>query len=99
MRGVATGLVQCSDLDRLASRGGYPKEAAVCGRKDETTGQAIVAFVSLKGGEEGSPEMMSELREHVATKIGKIARPSNIVFTPELPKSSRRSRTAPWPRP
>jgi acetyl-CoA synthetase len=67
----------------------HPKvaEAAVCGRKDETTGQAIVAFVSLKGGDEGSPEMMSELREHVATKIGKIARPANIVFTPELPKT------------
>jgi acetyl-CoA synthetase len=62
-------------------------EAAVCGRKDETTGQAIVAFVSLKGGEDGSPERMSELREHVATKIGKIARPANIVFTPELPKT------------
>jgi acetyl-CoA synthetase len=62
-------------------------EAAVCGRKDESTGQAIVAFVSLKGGQEGSPEMMSELREHVATKIGKIARPANIVFTPELPKT------------
>ncbi|HXV35408.1 MAG TPA: acetate--CoA ligase [Gaiellaceae bacterium] len=67
----------------------HPKvaEAAVCGRRDETTGQAIVAFVSLKGHEEGSPEMMSELREHVATKIGKIARPANIVFTPELPKT------------
>jgi acetyl-CoA synthetase len=62
-------------------------EAAVCGRKDETTGQAIVAFVSLKGGDEGSPEMMAELREHVAQKIGKIARPANIVFTPELPKT------------
>ncbi len=67
----------------------HPKvaEAAVCGRRDETTGQAIVAFVSLKGGDEGSPEMMVELREHVATKIGKIARPANIVFTPELPKT------------
>jgi acetyl-CoA synthetase len=62
-------------------------EAAVCGRSDATTGQAIVAFVSLKGGEEGSPEMMAELREHVATKIGKIARPANLVFTPELPKT------------
>jgi acetyl-CoA synthetase len=62
-------------------------EAAVCGRKDETTGQAIVAFVSLKGGDDGSPEMMVELREHVANKIGKIARPANIVFTPELPKT------------
>jgi acetyl-CoA synthetase len=62
-------------------------EAAVCGRKDATTGQAIVAFVSLKGGDEGSPEMMAELREHVGKKIGKIARPANIVFTPELPKT------------
>jgi acetyl-CoA synthetase len=67
----------------------HPKvaEAAVCGRQDAATGQAIVAFVSLKGGDEGSPEMMAELREHVATKIGKIARPANIVFTPELPKT------------
>jgi acetyl-CoA synthetase len=62
-------------------------EAAVCGRKDDTTGQAIVAFVSLKGGHEGSAEKMSELRDHVANKIGKIARPANIVFTPELPKT------------
>jgi acetyl-CoA synthetase len=67
----------------------HPKvaEAAVCGRKDPDTGQAIVAFVSLGRGEEGSPEMMKELREHVGTKIGKIARPANIVFTPELPKT------------
>jgi acetyl-CoA synthetase len=62
-------------------------EAAVCGRADPTTGQAIVAFVSLKGGAEGSVEMLDELRDHVAQKIGKIARPSNIVFTPELPKT------------
>jgi acetyl-CoA synthetase len=62
-------------------------EAAVAGRADPTTGQAIVAFVSLKGGEDGSLEMLEELREHVAKKIGKIARPANIVFTPELPKT------------
>ncbi len=62
-------------------------EAAVCGRADATTGQAIVAFVTLKGSEEGSVERMEELRDHVAVKIGKIARPSNIVFTPELPKT------------
>jgi acetyl-CoA synthetase len=62
-------------------------EAAVCGRADPTTGQAIVAFVSLKGTDEGSIEMLEELREHVARKIGKIARPANIVFTPELPKT------------
>ena len=62
-------------------------EAAVCGRQDAATGQAIVAFVSLKGGNEGSVEMLEELRDHVAQKIGKIARPANIVFTPELPKT------------
>jgi acetyl-CoA synthetase len=62
-------------------------EAAVCGRGDALTGQAIVAFVTLKGGEEGTPEMLAELREHVGTKIGAIAKPANIVFTPELPKT------------
>jgi acetyl-CoA synthetase len=62
-------------------------EAAVCGRKDERTGQAIVAYVTLKGGEEGSIAMLEELRNHVAKKIGPIAKPANIVFTPELPKT------------
>jgi acetyl-CoA synthetase len=62
-------------------------EAAVAARADATTGQAIVAFVSLKGGEEGSVEKLEELRNHVAQKIGPIAKPANIVFTPELPKT------------
>jgi acetyl-CoA synthetase len=62
-------------------------EAAVASRADERTGQAIVAFVSLKGGDEGSVEMLEELRDHVAKKIGPIAKPANIVFTPELPKT------------
>jgi acetyl-CoA synthetase len=62
-------------------------EAAVCGRMDATTGQAIVAFVTLKGGEEGSEEHLAELREHVGKKIGPIAKPANIVFTSELPKT------------
>ena len=67
----------------------HPKvaEAAVCGRQDPQTGQAIVAFVTLKGGADGSPAMMQELRQHVGKKIGKIAMPANIVFTPELPKT------------
>src|SRR5256714_15676262 len=61
----------------------HPKvaEAAVCGRKDAHTGQAIVAYVRLKGGEGGSVDMLNELREHVGRKIGKFAAPSNIVFT------------------
>jgi acetyl-CoA synthetase len=62
-------------------------EAAVCGRADELTGQAIVAYVTLKGGAEGSVEMLDELRDHVAKVIGPIAKPANIVFTPELPKT------------
>jgi acetyl-CoA synthetase len=62
-------------------------EAAVAARADSTTGQAIVAFVTLKGGSEGSVEKLEELRAHVATKIGPIAKPANIVFTEELPKT------------
>jgi acetyl-CoA synthetase len=62
-------------------------EAAVCGRTDATTGQAIVAYVTRKGTQEGSVEMLEELRDHVAKKIGPIAKPANIVFTPELPKT------------
>jgi acetyl-CoA synthetase len=62
-------------------------EAAVCGRADPLTGQAIVAYVTLKSGHEGSVDMLEELRNHVAEKIGAIAKPANIVFTPELPKT------------
>jgi acetyl-CoA synthetase len=67
----------------------HPKvaEAAVAARNDATTGQAIVAYVSLKGDEQGSVEMLEELRNHVAKVIGPIAKPANIVFTPELPKT------------
>jgi acetyl-CoA synthetase len=62
-------------------------EAAVAGRNDAQTGQAIVAFVTLKGGKEGSPVILKELREHVGKVIGKFAAPANIVFTSELPKT------------
>jgi len=62
-------------------------EAAVCGRDDAQTGQAIVAYVTLKGQQEGSVAMLEELRAHVGRKIGAIAKPANLVFTPELPKT------------
>lgn len=62
-------------------------EAAVCGRNDALTGQAIVAYVTLRGGEEGTVERLEELRDHVSKVIGPIAKPANIVFTPELPKT------------
>ena len=67
----------------------HPKvaEAAVCSRKDAMTGEAIVAYVTLTGSNEGSVEMLEELRNHVGKKIGPIAKPANIVFTPELPKT------------
>ena len=62
-------------------------EAAVCGRTDARTGQAIVAYVTLKGGVQGSEQHLAVLRDHVAQKIGKLAVPAGIVFTPELPKT------------
>ena len=62
-------------------------EAAVIGRLDPQTGQAIAAFVTLKGDRTGDDALIQELREHVAQKIGKIARPASIVFTDELPKT------------
>ncbi|MBA3653664.1 MAG: acetate--CoA ligase [Actinobacteria bacterium] len=62
-------------------------EAAVVGTKDETTGQAIIAFVTLKGGQEPSDERGEELRKHVTAKIGAIARPKTVIFTDDLPKT------------
>ncbi|GAC1699759.1 MAG: acetate--CoA ligase [Candidatus Limnocylindrales bacterium] len=62
-------------------------EAAVIGRDDPVTTQAIFAFVTLRGGVDGSHELSKELREHVVAKIGSIARPKTIMFTPELPKT------------
>jgi acetyl-CoA synthetase len=62
-------------------------EAAVVGRKDPVTGQAIAAFVTLRGGVDGSDELLAELRDTVADKIGPIARPKSIVFTDDLPKT------------
>jgi acetyl-CoA synthetase len=62
-------------------------EAAVVGAKDDTTGQAIIAFVTLRGGEEGGPEVGEELRQHVAKKIGAISRPHTVIFTDDLPKT------------
>jgi acetyl-CoA synthetase len=62
-------------------------EAAVIGQQDEDTGQAIVAFVTLEGSNEPSDELIGELREHVAKKIGKLARPKRIIWADDLPKT------------
>jgi acetyl-CoA synthetase len=62
-------------------------EAAVVGATDDLTGQAIAAFVTLRGDIQGSRELHDELRDHVAEKIGAIAKPKSIIFTPDLPKT------------
>jgi acetyl-CoA synthetase len=62
-------------------------EAAVVGKHHELKGQAIAAFVTLRGGNEPSGELRDEIREHVAEKIGAIARPDDILFTADLPKT------------
>jgi acetyl-CoA synthetase len=59
-------------------------EAAVVGANDATTGQAIIAYVTLVGGKEVDEQV---LRNHVASEIGAIAKPKTIYFTPELPKT------------
>ena len=62
-------------------------EAAVVGANDDTTGQAIVGYVILRGGNEPSPELTEEIRQHVATKLGPIARPKAVFIVPDLPKT------------
>ncbi|UJA19733.1 acetate--CoA ligase [Thermoleophilia bacterium SCSIO 60948] len=66
---------------------GKVAEAAVIGQTDEDTGQAICAFVTLEGDREGSDELIEEIREHVAKKIGKLARPKRIIWADDLPKT------------
>ena len=62
-------------------------EAAVVGATDDTTGQAIVGYCILRGGNEPSDELREEIRQHVATKLGAIARPKAVVLVPDLPKT------------
>jgi acetyl-CoA synthetase len=68
----------------------HPKvaEAAVIGQTDEDTGQAICAFVTLQGDDdEGSDELEQEIRDHVADRIGKFARPKRLIWAYDLPKT------------
>ena len=62
-------------------------EAAVVGKADPLKGEAIVAFVSLRGGHAHKPGLEKELRDHVAKTLGAIARPERVVVTPDLPKT------------
>jgi len=67
----------------------HPKvaEAAVIGQSDEDTGQAICAFVTLEGDLDGDDELVTELSEHVAGRIGKFARPKRVIWSGDLPKT------------
>jgi acetyl-CoA synthetase len=68
----------------------HPKvaEAAVIGQADEDTGQTVAAFVTLEGSQgEGDDELVEEIREHVAKRIGKFARPKRIIWSDDLPKT------------
>jgi acetyl-CoA synthetase len=62
-------------------------EAAVIGQSDEQTGQAICAFVTLQGGRDGSEEIEAGIRDTVAERIGKFARPKRIIWADDLPKT------------
>jgi acetyl-CoA synthetase len=68
---------------------GHPKvaEAAVVGKPDEIKGEGISAFVTLKGGIDGTEQLKKELRDHVTKEIGALARPDEIRFTAALPKT------------
>jgi acetyl-CoA synthetase len=67
----------------------HPKvaEAACIGQSDEDSGQAVAAFVTLEGGLDGSDELVDEIREHVAKRIGKLARPKRVIWADDLPKT------------
>jgi acetyl-CoA synthetase len=67
----------------------HPKvaEAAVVGAKDETTGQAVCAFVILRGNADAGEDIVAELRNHVGKEIGPIAKPAKIMIVDELPKT------------
>ncbi len=62
-------------------------EAAVVGKAHDIKGQAIAAFVTLKEGQHGTKHLGDELKEHVVKKIGAIARPDDVLFTADLPKT------------
>jgi len=65
----------------------FVAEAAVVGATDEITGQAIIGYVILRGGFAASSELREEIRQHVAKKLGPIARPKAVLVVPDLPKT------------
>ena len=79
---IATAEVESALVDHFAVA-----EAAVVGATDEITGQAIIGYVILRGGNEPSESLGEEIRVHVATKLGPMARPKAVFLVPDLPKT------------
>ncbi len=79
---ISTAEVESALVDHAAVA-----EAAVVGATDDTTGQAIIGYVILRGGNEASVALGNEIREHVGVKLGKIARPKTVIIVPDLPKT------------
>ena len=79
---ISTAEVESALVDHQAVA-----EAAVVGATDPTTGQAIVGYVILRGGIEASDELREEIRQHVAVKLGAIARPKAVILVADLPKT------------
>jgi len=79
---ISTAEVESALVDHLSVA-----EAAVVGASDDTTGQAIVGYVILRGTAEASDELREEIRQHVSKKLGPIARPRAVVLVPDLPKT------------
>ena len=79
---IATAEVESALVDHSSVA-----EAAVVGATDEITGQAIIGYVILRGGNEPSESLGEEIRAHVATKLGPMARPKAVFLVPDLPKT------------
>ena len=79
---IATAEVESALVDHFAVA-----EAAVVGATDEITGQAIIGYVILRAGNEASESLGEEIRVHVATKLGPMARPKAVFLVPDLPKT------------
>jgi acetyl-CoA synthetase len=84
---VAGHRLGTSEVESALVSHGSVAEAAVVGRPDELKGQAVVCFVTLKGGQKGTDELRGELRAHVRQVIGPVATPDEIRFTEALPKT------------
>ncbi len=79
---ISTAEVESALVDHSAVA-----EAAVVGATDDTTGQAIIGYVILRGGNAPSTDLREEVRHHVGTKLGPIARPKAVFIVPDLPKT------------